>query len=303
MKEDDKERWYRNFSIGGVTDYILTEDMEKFDEVFEIVKGVKVPKGNDDKYKNALINQNVDWDNPEFDWELAFVESGIKRPKKFEDYIESYDYSWINFYKYKKLKEKEGKIVILEEDLELGKQLVENVRNSKCKDYFFRNEEGVYENLGQVEIFGVINECWCKIKIDRLILDFEKKLITLIDAKTVADYSSNFEFMMSMFKYGYQANWYVKVFSEAENQSSNIPGLVEKIQKLLSEGFTIDDHFIFVIIPKNNSAVLDCFYKVGNEDILKDINLAMEMYKVCLKNGKLPNKQNYIESIDRWVIN
>lgn len=303
MKEDDKEKWYRNFQIGSVTDYILTEDMSKFDEVYEVVKNVKVPTGNDDKYKNALINQNVDWNNPKFDWELAFVESGIKRPKKFEDYIETYDYSWIEFYKYKKLKEKEGKIVILEEDLELGKQLVEKVRNSKCKDYFFRHEEGIYENFGQVEIFGVINECNCKIKIDRLVIDYENKLFILIDAKTIADYSSNFEYAMQMFKYGHQANWYTKVFHEAQNKTSNIPNLVEKIEKLLLEGFEVAEHFVFVIIPKNQSVVIDCFYKTRQEDILKDIDLAMEMYKVCLKNNKPPSKQNYVESIEKWYVN
>ena len=296
MKEDDKEKWYRAFGVGSVTVYILTEDMSKFDDIFEIIQGVTVPTGNADKFKNALINQDVDWQNPVFDYEAAFIESGIKRPKTYEEFIKNYDYSWLDFYKLKKKKEAEGKIVILQEDLDLGKSLVEKVKNSKCAKYFFSQDKD-FEVHGQVEIYGVIDDCWCKIKIDSLIIDHKNKQILIVDAKTTNEYSSNFELAMENFSYQIQAEWYVKVLREAQNKSCNVEGLLDKLV------YEVNEEFIFVVIPKNDSSVIDCFYKTGQKHHLDKIELAMNMWKTCLKAGRHPNKQNYVETLDKWYVN
>lgn len=300
MREDDKEKWYRNFQIGTVFDYQTSEDMLKFNETFDIIEDVKVANANTiaDKFNKKLIQQEVDWKNPEFDYRKAYDEAGLK-PEKYDKFIENYDRTWLDFYIKKKAT---NKVVVLQEDVDLAKSMCNKLFHSKCSKYFI-NIPTLYESLGQLEYFATIDDCPGKIKIDRLIIDYHTKQITLVDVKTLGDFSSNFEMYMNMYFYQIQAEWYVKILRDGKHGRSNIKDFAPKLHKLISEGFTINDDFIFVVVPKNDSAVLDCFYRTGQKEYLDKIELAMTMYKTCIAEGKAPNKQNYIESLEKWYVN
>jgi len=300
MREDDKEKWYRNFQIGTVFDYQTCEDMSKFDDFFEIIEDVKVANANTiaDKFNKKIIQQDVDWKNPEFDYKKAYDEAGLK-PEKYEKFIENYDRTWLDFYIKKKAT---NKAVVLQEDVDLSKYMCNKLFHSKCAKYFI-NIPTLYESWGQLEWYALLDDCPSKIKIDRLIVDYYNKTITLIDVKTLGDFSSNFEMYMNMYSYQIQAEWYYKVFKYGTNAKSNVNGIVHKIKKLLDEGFVINEDFIFIVVPKNESAVLDCFYRTNQEEPTEKIKLAMSMYTKCISEGLAPNKQNYVESLEKWYVN
>jgi len=138
------------------------------------------------------------------------------------------------------------------------------------KFVFFVFIKDVYETYGQSEIYGQYNGCPCKIKADRVIVDYINKTVQLMDIKSMGDYSSNFDQSFEYFKYSIQADFYWMVFNEMNWVSPNF-------DKSKIEGFTLLEDFIFLAIPTNDSASLDYKYKVckQNPDILK----AIEMYK------------------------
>lgn len=299
-KQDDEEKayWNRAFDKGSLVDFLTTENGD-FNKFFKVVSHVHPPANTTQawKYNNALINQVKDWSNPVFDYEQAFVDaeiksprlSGFKAPSK-EEFIENFDYSWLKFYTEKQQLLKEGICVVLEEDVEEAKRvclkLVDVEAPNVCK--YFVNIPGVYETKGQVEIYGTLEECPVKIKIDRVCFDMINKTVQLVDVKTTIDFSSNFENAMDMFKYYIQAEFYKEVFEKGNIHYCNYD---------LSDyqDFTVLKDFVFVVLPKSDSKPLAFKYRTEQEKHLKTIYEAVEMYKAMDENGLRKTKQAYFE--------
>lgn len=288
MKSDDKERWIRPFDKGSILDFYLTE-YEDFDEFFEIVDVEEPSKTtNDGKFAAACIAQKIG-KGESFNYEEAHAKVGIKQP--FETYIENYKYfPYLETYLKKKFADKN---VVLQSDVELAQRLIIKLVNSRinhCKYFVFI--KNVYETYGQCEIYGTYNGCPCKIKVDRIIIDYINKTVQLVDIKSMGDYSSNFEQNFKYFSYNIQADFYWMIFNEMNWSSPNF-------DKSMIEGFTLLKDFLFLVIPTNESSCLDYKYRVCEENT--DILTAIEMYKKMDEAGVAKTKQKYYELINEEV--
>lgn len=285
MKSDDKERWIKPFDKGSILDFYLTE-YEDFNNFFEVVDVEEPSKTtNDGKFASACIAQKIG-KGETYNYEEAHAKVGIKQP--YESFIENYKYfPYLETYLKKKFSDKN---IVIKADVELAQKMVLKLVNSRvnhCKYFVFIKD--VYETYGQSEIYGQYNGCPCKIKVDRVIVDYINKTVQLMDVKSMGDYSSNFDQSFEYFKYSIQADFYWMVFNEMNWVSPNF-------DKSKIEGFTLLEDFIFLAIPTNDSASLDYKYKVckQNPDILR----AIEMYKQMDEAGVNKTKQNYYELVN-----
>ncbi len=282
MTLDDEEKWIRPFDIGSVLDFYLTES-GNFDDFFEIYSVEEPPKGtNDAKFAEACIKQKLK-KGENYDYEAAWLKTGMKTPLgKFLENFKYFPYLEVS------LKKKfSDKTVVLQTDVDLAKSMVMKLINHRvnhCKYLVFIKD--VYETYGQVEVYGYYNKCFCKIKIDRLIIDYVNKTVQLLDVKSTGDFSSNFERNAEHFKYNIQADFYWSVFNAMQWTSPQIN--MEKVK-----GFKLLEDFIFLVVPKNDTDALSFSYMVNKEN--PDIIKATHMWNELEEKGLPKNKQTYYE--------
>lgn len=293
--DEDMQVWKRQFDKGSLVDFFLTENQD-FSNIFKVVENVNPPKKNTQswKFNNALINQSINWENPIYDYNAAYETAEIKSPRlpgfespTKEEFIQHFDYSWLRFYEEKMRLKSQNIEVVLKEDVEEAKQLVLkliNLAQPNVSKYFI-NIPNIYETYGQVEIYGDLNGCPVKIKIDRLCFDMVNKTALILDVKTTEDYSSNFQSSYDRFNYDIQADFYHKVYREAKITNCNYD--LSKYKK-----FNLLNYFDFLVIPKNQSNPMLYRHQVrDNEKVEKGIN----MYKTLIDNNLIASKQSYYD--------
>lgn len=290
MKLDDKDKkaWNPAFDRGDVTDCRLSEPLEKFESKFVIVDDIPVySKGsNPDKLFEAIKDQITDVCDPVYNLRTAHEQAGIK--EDFKITIEKFDVKLIDFYCKKKCAEKQGLNIIRREEYEIGLKCANDLLNCEVPRIkrMFHPVEG-FKATGQEEIYYTFGGCPCKIKIDIKLIDEKRKIIQLIDIKTSGNWTSNFIESFKQFGYAYQAEFYHMIYANCNEFS--------EYRKL---GYKLSDTFDFCVVstlPNGGGSPLYYTYKVGNEEVTKNIYRAMAMYKLCTEHGKSVNKQSYYE--------
>jgi hypothetical protein len=110
---------------------------------------------------------------------------------------------------WKELLYSQGKTVLSVEQYTKVQNIVSELFNNRFTESYFRSsaQKHIYY---QLPIYFELNNVQCKALLDMVIVDHVEKEITLIDIKTIGDYTKNFDYQCLRRRYDIQIAWYMK---------------------------------------------------------------------------------------------
>lgn len=114
--------------------------------------------------------------------------------------------------------------------------------------YLFQEREGI-DIIYQMPIYFKVGDTECKILIDMVIIDHNKKIIKIVDFKTMWNDVLNFKYAIRERRYDIQSSFYLEGVSSTKG--------IQQISKLISkslEGYTVQG-FAFVVESTGNPGI------------------------------------------------
>ena len=175
--------------------------------------------------------------------------------------------------------------IITLEDLVLINALKGAFLNSSTTSYIFRDSDNI-DIFYQVPVYVRINNVRCKILIDMVVVDYERRIITLYDIKTMNDGVMLFPNDFRKRRYDIQAGFYhyVSTFNNSLILSLRVNYTSDTRKREILDFCMIDD-FKFIVGSKSFPNSTPVVYSVGMEKLNEIINGKKKSYSTCVTIG------------------
>lgn len=202
--------------LGSAFDCLLTEGEEEFNKKYRILD-VNIPTEMMGKYTESLINNYLFYISVgipkeeafNLSLDIAYNDSGFKLKKEAVE--KRFQNEGLAYFKIKT--ENSDKIFLSAKDYSNISKAVFNLKtNIFTKDYFTPLPH--VELLYQVVDTFMLDKYKCKVKLDLIKIDHEKKTIQPIDIKTTSDSPLSFVKSIRKFRYDIQDVLYSKYVAE-----------------------------------------------------------------------------------------
>lgn len=299
----------RAFVVGGLVDLVITEN-GILEDLCVIDRGATKPRPQMqtfceslmELYKPDLLASDTLPSIPKSYYQIAYEAAEIKA-KKLDSVVQEFEGTCTRYWNYlvKAIQyEKQGIVVISEEEETQVLKCINEIRASRFLPYFTPKEGEVFN---QLEIYTKDY----KIKLDSLVKN--GNVLQLIDLKTIHTFTENAKQNIMKFRYDIQAYYYsfvVQQILNGEPFTTNDEGFKRMIEENRAS-LSLSSSFNFVFVSKNyNSPVLEYRFEVEEyKNILDrefytgaDVKQGIEIYKTCTERGLTPSLTNYYSITD-----
>jgi len=206
-KEQESEE-KEHFVIGTAVDCMLTEpdnfwDTHYLDYSFN--ESLNVPTGQMLKFIDFLVNNENCGELYENCYNEAYEYAGFKQ-KKVDTVIDDFKNNYKDYYdallsKKSTTESNKNKQRLTTDQLKLINNICDSLKNNQFTAKYFNNTNDSVKVFNQLEIYWKFKGLDCKSKLDKVLIDNENKLITIVDLKTTGN--STFSFSSSALKWRY----------------------------------------------------------------------------------------------------
>lgn len=166
--------------------------------------------------------------------------------ENFEDYIEFYQ-------------QNKSKNIINNQLYNSALKIANSLLTSEFTKDFFRITENI-EILTALPIYWIYEDIECKSLLDLLLINHANKTISINDLKTTSDYTNNFKYSISKYRYDFQAAFYYEA----------VKWWIKNVRKDLT-GYTLLPEFN-LIVESTTTPGSPLAYRLSKETLEKGKN-------------------------------